>query len=433
MARYFDELIVRKGSAVRTSAFSLPTSAPSAGGSAGFSLIIQGLFLAATSSFTVDVIDTGEDGLHYHIVGDVLTIDLGGSSGVTAADVALLLEPNTLVTVQVAAGGTLWVVSTSATASTSPTISYCPPFGDQQSYLVISHSDLVAGDFSIHNSDFTIETRFRVDKLYEMVAGLSPARYAILGQYDDYLWGGDVDAAPGNWWSLEFCDDEFLFRVWDAGTSAYVVNVSCPITMAWAAAWSDPCHAKLNEDPSYVHVAVCRYADEIKLFVNGVCNLTDGHATITDWDEIHQQLEINGQDGRLNPDIPYSITYVEELLLHNYAKWWSDFSTSDALFSQTGGICIYPRMFPQLLRGTLGDIEGKIIISPRIHGHLVKGDVGDIYAAKIRIYPRIDGAISRESINYERNLDDGFATSDYSGTRDNTRYILVINTNQGLP
>ena len=91
-------------------------------------------------------------------------------------------------------------------------------------------------------------------------------------------------------------------------------------------------------------------------------------------------------------------------------------------------------MFPQLLNGFPGDIyEGKIAITPYIHGHLIKGLVGDIYSGKIMMTPRIDGTLVREHVHFEKTLSDGFVATDYSLHRENTRYALATNTNQGLP
>ena len=109
MANYYDELIIRKGTATRTEAFTPPTSEYGAGG-AGFSLVINGLLLTSILGveFSAEVIDSETGGLHYHINGSVITIDLGGETGVTAADIAELLLDNGLVTVQIISGGTLW-------------------------------------------------------------------------------------------------------------------------------------------------------------------------------------------------------------------------------------------------------------------------------------------------------------------------------------
>jgi hypothetical protein len=320
-----------------------------------------------------------------------------------------------------------------ATSLPTEGVTHCPPFGDQRSYFEITHADLVAGGFAVHSGDFTIEARFRIDKLYKMPTDGPWPRYAICGQYDDTLWAGDVNAAPGNWWALEFHEDEFLFRVWDAGTATYVANIKGAITMSWAAAWSETCNDKLNEDPAYVHVAVSRYGDNIRLFVNGVCDVTYGRAAVVDWDEIHKALEINGQNGRLNPDIPHSITYVEELLHHNYAKYWDDFDPGKVLFSQTGGICIFPRLFPQLIKGLPGDIyEGKLGILLRMHGRMIKGLVGDIYEGKLGIPLRVHGGIVREHIHFPITAEDSFVIADGAYLFGNARYALRTNTNQGI-
>lgn len=229
-------------------------------------------------------------------------------------------------------------------------------FSDPQSYLEVSHADLVADAFSIHTGDFTIETRFRIDTLYQMLEGEPLPRYAICGQYDDYMWAGDEEAAPGNWWSLEFYNDTFIFRVWDATSSTYVTSVEGPIDMQWATSYTNNMKDNLSEE--FVHIAVVRQDDVVRLFVNGVHAAVGGEAAITDWDEIHKSLEINGQDGRLNPDIPYSVTYIEELRILNYALFWEDF-TVPIPFSQLPGLCIYPRIFPQLINGVPGDIHAK--------------------------------------------------------------------------
>lgn len=268
---------------------------------------------------------------------------------------------------------------------------YCAPFGDQTSYLEIPYSTLQANGFAIHTGDFTIEGRFHIDTLYELLEGDPIQRYAVVGQYVDYLWAGDVDAAPGSWWALEFTNDTFTFKVWDGASQTYKANVSGAVVMDWAAAWSDPCHDKANLDAGYVHVAVVRSGSTVRIFINGT---NVGESTISDWTEITESLKINGQDGRLNPGLPYSVTYVEELITFDYAKYWADFVVGEALFTQGAGICIFPRVFGTLVKGLPGDLSARLGFSPRIHGTMIKGVPGDIYDTNFSFRPRIQGTMT---------------------------------------
>lgn len=264
-----DELVVYKGLAKYTGNFTVPTLERTLGGS-GYCLVLFGLYFYAkgTDAFTVEVIDTGTYGLRYTQDTNSLVINLGGAT-VTASMVHAILTGNYVAFTRVIDNSIRWTVSSPRTSGLSTALSYRPPFGNQNSYIANTHAQLEEKGFAIHTGDFTIQARIKIARKYRMADGATEPRYAIVGQYEDYLWAGDVDAAPGSWWALEFVNDTFTFKIWDGVAQEYKCNIYAAAPVTWSGAWSDY-NDKDNLDDFFTHVAVCRLGNEVKLFVNGV-------------------------------------------------------------------------------------------------------------------------------------------------------------------
>jgi hypothetical protein len=251
---------------------------------------------------------------------------------------------------------------------------YKGPLGDQNSFVSFPGTTV-----DISKGDFTIEGKFRIDTLFEPAQGGDPTpRYAIIGQYDGYLWDGT--GTEENWWALEFIDDEFRFRVWDHSSGTYIADLTGPCTIDWESVWTDNQKANVSAE-EYIYFAVVRYGDLSRIWANGV---RVDESAITDWDTITNAIEVNGQDGRALEDIPYSVTSIPELRILDYALYWdNDYNPRD--FSGRG-IGIFPRMFPVLINGIFGDIRAKLSISPRFHSHI---DVSPLVNARFAISPCI--------------------------------------------
>jgi hypothetical protein len=232
------------------------------------------------------------------------------------------------------------------------------PFGNQSSGFEVSYADLLSAGLAINTGDFTIEVRWRIECDYEMLTDDPDIRYAICGQYTDSLWDENSGTTEGSYWSLEFVDDEFKFRVWDSSSGTFKVNVTAVATINWATEWTD--HRKNNLDEEFIEIAVVRSGSLVRIFINGV-NVAEGSAA--DSDLIESSLQINGQTGRLVPSLPFSITYISGLRITDSALYWDDYTPSSMSFDQPPGIAIFPRMYPVLYQGDPGDMIGVLGIT----------------------------------------------------------------------
>jgi len=203
----------------------------------------------------------------------------------------------------------------------------------------------------IGNINFTIEVKWRIANLFEMSPGDDPIRYTIIGQFEDVLRPDDSETPIKSWWALEFIDDKIYFRMWDAGANMYRVDLSADLAINWAAAFTD--HVKENLDSEFVHIAVARYGNQAKLFINGV---TVDTGSISSWPPIYRELQVNGQTARAEPDLPRSLTYISGLSITPWVLYWGDFIVSMIDIGQFTGLAFYPRVFPYIVRGRPGDI-----------------------------------------------------------------------------
>ena len=228
----------------------------------------------------------------------------------------------------------------------------------------------------ISKGDFTIESNFYVESIYESIGSDPDLRYNIVGQFEDEL----AETLTKNWWALEYIThgdgtSEIRFRVWDESSGTYIADVYYPLTMDWEASYTN--HQKFNTSADIMHIAVVRNGNAVRLFVEGDYVGTSA-GTITDWDTITTPIQMNGQAGYVVEDAPYSKTYLTELAFYDYAKYWDEFLAPDT-FTDLGGLRIYPRLFPVLFVGDPGDTVGSFSISPRFNASVF--DAGDAGSA----------------------------------------------------
>lgn len=255
--------------------------------------------------------------------------------------------------------------------------------GNQNSALRVEASSVM----DISKGDFTIEVAFRPDSIFQMFGGEPDLRYNIIGQYEDEM-VADGDSLTKNWWALEYITDasgntEFRFRVYDASSNSYVVDIYYPVTLDWASSFTN--YEKANLDPSYIHVAVVRNGYEIRLFVNGDYVGTSESA-VHNWDTITSDFQVNGQQAYYTEDFPYTVTYIKALRVLDYALYWDEFTPNED-FMYPGGICVYPRVFPILFLGRPGDTIADLSIKPRFDASVYyAGDDGsDNYPHRIDV------------------------------------------------
>jgi len=261
--------------------------------------------------------------------------------------------------------------------------------GNQNSGLLVNQSDVM----DISKGDFTIELRYRVESIYQMWGGEPDLRYNIIGQFEDSMVDSASDLSK-NWWALEYIthDDmsaEIRFRVWDDSSNSYIADVYYPLSMDWASTYTN--FEKNNTDPDYIHIAVVRSGNEVRLFINGDYVGTST-GSITNWDTITSEFQINGQQAYYLEDYPYSVTKISELRVLDYALYWAEFAPPES-FTQLSGIFVMPRMFGVLFIGEPGDMTGSFSFLPRFNASLYYlGDDGsENYPHRIDIVkPELD-------------------------------------------
>ncbi len=245
--------------------------------------------------------------------------------------------------------------------------------GNQNSGLLVSQSDVM----DISKGDFTIEVHYYVNSIYQMWGGEPDLRYNIIGQFEDSMVDSASDLSK-NWWALEYIthDDmtaEIRFRIWDDSSNSYIADVYYPLSMDWASSYTN--FEKNNTDPDPIHIAVVRSGNEVRLFVNGDYVATS-IGSISDWDTITSEFQINGQQAYYAEDYPYSVTSISELRVLNYALYWDEFAPPET-FTQLSGIFVMPRMFGVLFIGDPGDMTGTFSFLPRFNASLYYvGDAG---------------------------------------------------------
>lgn len=245
--------------------------------------------------------------------------------------------------------------------------------GNQNNVLKAEYSSVM----DISKGDFTIEVAFRPDSIFQTFGSEPDLRYNIVGQYED-SWVADGDSLTKNWWALEYITDaegntEFRFRVYDESSKSYIVDIYYPVTLDWASSFTN--YEKANLDPEYIHIAVVRNGYEIRLFVNGDYVETS-ESSVHNWDTITSDFQVNGQQAYYAEDFPYSVTFIKELRILNYALYWDEFTPPDD-FTYPGGICIYPRVFWTLYKGAYGDTEATFSFKPRFDASVYyEGDAG---------------------------------------------------------
>jgi hypothetical protein len=262
-----------------------------------------------------------------------------------------------------------YVPGTAGTAAIRE-VNFGSKLGDPNTSVTVDLSSIT----DISKGDFTIEAMVRIDSLYEPVTDDPELRYNIVGQYEDE-W---ADTLTKNWWALEYITDdagnsEFRFRVYDSGTGTYIANIYYPLSMDWADSYTD--HQKQNLDPGYIHVAVVRSGDEVRLFVNGDYVGTSA-GSISDWDTITQEIQINGQTALNLPDLPFSEVSISGLEISDYALYWDEFNPPDNV-EGISGLVIYPRVYGVLIKGALREITGTFSLSPTFNASIYNaGDDG---------------------------------------------------------
>ena len=271
------------------------------------------------------------------------------------------------------------------------------PSGNQNSGITIDIAELPSEVQDISKGDFTIELRYRVDSIFEMYGGEPDLRYNIIGQFEDEMVDSAADLSK-NWWALEYIthDDmttEFRFRVWDESSNSFIADVYYPVVLDWGSYVN---HVKSNDDPDYIHIAVVRQNNEVRLFINGDY-VASSTGAISDWDTITSAFQINGQQAYYIEDYPYSTTAISEMRILNYALYWDEFAPPES-FTQLSGIFVMPRVFGVLINGNPGDVTGTFTILPRFSATLYNSPyMGDYGSAG---YPhRID--IVKPELNIE--------------------------------
>lgn len=230
---------------------------------------------------------------------------------------------------------------------------YPPPLGYQN--YPFDYHELVA----IHTGDFTIQAHFKIDYQYWVPGEDDPKpTYTIVGQFNGYL--ETQSSVLQNYWVLELYEGVITFKVWDHGTESFVASISGSAGIEWEDEFSSYRKANLSSD--YIHVAVVRQGDEVRLWINGHIVATEA---ITDWDESTAIIKYNGQTGYLCYDVPHSPFDVRALHITQTVEWWEDdFIPID--FAAYGGLALQLMIDVKLVQGYAGTTRGKIFIPLRI-------------------------------------------------------------------
>lgn len=230
---------------------------------------------------------------------------------------------------------------------------YPAPLGFQN--FPMDFSDSIA----INTGDFTIHGHFHIDYKYWTYSPDDPKPiYTIIGQFDGNM--ELIGAIKQNYWALELYEDIITFKIWDYSSQSFVTSISGPSGINWETVFTN--YRKANLSAAYIHVAVVRQDDEVRLWIAG--HIVDTQP-IADWDASTAVIKYNGQTGYICDEIPHSPFTTRELSVTNTVEWWEDdFTPRD--FSATGSLVLYPRVGVHLVHGYAGTMRGKIFIPLRI-------------------------------------------------------------------
>lgn len=222
----------------------------------------------------------------------------------------------------------------------------------------------VTPPLDISKSDFCIEVDFKINNLFQWLVytdgtpNITNQYYGVVGQFDQNADGSLLDG--GNYWVLylrvnaDYTIDA-IFEVCENGV--IVTQLIHPVVVDWSD-W-DGITKTAPDEP--IHLAVSRYGDFARLFVDGnYSSAATASGALTDFTTINGDWQIMGPSGQGFTAQPASVTNVSLFSVYDTPYYWNNYEV--LAWVQRTGICLYPRIGMRLVQGRPGTIRAKLAI-----------------------------------------------------------------------
>jgi len=216
----------------------------------------------------------------------------------------------------------------------------------------------------ISKSDFCLEIDFNLQNLFEWIVyadgtpNITNQYYGVVGQFDQEEDGSII--INGNYWSLylrvnaDYSVDA-VFEVYENGTIVTQLVHSVAIN------WSDWDGITKTAPDEPIHLAVSRYGDFARLFVDGnYSSAATASGALTDFTTINGDWQIMGPSGQGFTAQPASVTNVSLFSVYDTPYYWNNYEV--LAWVQRTGICLYPRIGMRLVQGRPGTIRARLAI-----------------------------------------------------------------------
>lgn len=222
----------------------------------------------------------------------------------------------------------------------------------------------IVSPLDISSSDFCLEVDFKINNLFQWLVytdgtpNITNQYYGVVGQFDQNEDGSLEDG--GNYWVLyirinaDYTIDA-IFEVFDNG--AIVTQLIHSVIVDWSA--QSGITKAAPDDP--IHLAVSRYGDLARLFVDGNYS-SSGTASgaLVDFSTINGDWQLMGPSGQGFTAQPASITNISLFNVYDTPYYWNDYTV--IAWAQRTGICLYPRVGIRLIEGELGSMRARLAI-----------------------------------------------------------------------